>query len=49
MYVFAVLKSSRNVNDVGRNNFVNTVKTLVDVLGIVSLTFFCNYLCSVVH
>ena len=52
MYVFVMLKRSRNVNDDDRNNFVNTVKALVDVLGIVSRLFhslLCNYLCSVVY
>ena len=32
MYVFVVLKRSRNAYEVGRNNFVITVKALVFVL-----------------
>ena len=49
MYVSVVLKRSCNVYDVRSSRFVITVRALVVVVVIVSLSFFCNYLCIVIY
>jgi len=49
MYVSVVLKRSCNVYDVRSSRFVITVRALVVVVVIVSLSFFCNYLCIAIY
>jgi len=49
MYVFIVLKRSCNVYYVRSSHIVITVRALVVVVVIVSLSFFCNYLCIVIY